>query len=143
MIDRFEPIVAGNRRLLFEFPECSDRADLEIRLTDDLVVLFKYHDAESDDVFWIRFDRTYAYQYYNQSVSNEFHVDHSIDQLVEILESEWRTKVAKRATASATIRHFLFFAEDHGALEVLASDYETGGRPPLPPEYQTEEDDER
>jgi hypothetical protein len=140
MTDKFEPIVAADRRLLFEFPECSDRGDLEIHHVHDLVALFKY--AESGDEFWIRFDRTYAYRYLTQSMCTEFHVDQSIDQLVELTESQWSQEVLSEASNSADFRHFLFFAEDHGALEVLAADYDTGGRSPLPPEHQPDDDDE-
>lgn len=140
MANRFEPVVAGDRRLLFEFPECSDLAELEIRYTDDLVALFNY--GGSADDFSIRFDRTYVYRYLTQSLCTEFHVDNSIDQLVELTESQWREEVLSQSRTGATLRHFLFFAEDHGALEVLALDYETGGRDPLPPQFQPDATDE-
>lgn len=141
MTTNFEPLYVPGRRLLLQFPESSDLGHLEIRAAGDLTAEFTYHDSEPNP-FWIRFNRAYAYRYLTQSLCTEFHVDHSIDQLVELTESEWRDQILSQARISAPLRHYMFFAEDHGALEVLAVDYEIGGRPPLPPEYQPEENDE-
>jgi hypothetical protein len=139
MTTEFEPLIAGDRRLLFEFPERSDLGNIDIKYAQgELVARITYHDeVPPDNEFWIKFRFPTAYKYHHQSHCDEFHVDHSIDQLVELTQSAWRDEVESWATESAVLRHFLFFAEDHGALEVLAENYETGGRHPRPPQYQT------
>lgn len=131
----FEPLTAGDRRLLFRFPERSDMGNIDIHFAGGLTATLRYQDP--NDMFWIAFRNTSAYKFHTDSHCTEFHIKHSIDQLVELTQSAWRDEVESWATESAVLRHFLFFAEDHGALEVLAENYETGGRPARPPQFQT------
>ena len=130
-----DDLATEKRRPILQFREDSHLGQLEVRHDGaNLIARIKYDIDAKEDTFWIRFPRARAYRYHAEVHCTTYHLSEVFEQLAEITGSRWQTEVEAASTTSMwTLRHFMFYADSHGCLEVLAADFETGGMKPLPP----------
>jgi len=123
------------RRAILRFPESADLGQLEVRDGDDLTATIEYETAGPQTSFSMTFQNARAYRFRAEIYCTLYHLTDTYDQLIEIEGSSWQSEIAAASTDSHwTLRHFMFYAESHGCLEVLAESVEHGGIPPLPPD---------
>lgn len=90
--------------------------------------------------FTLIFHNVAAYRYRRTPYATRWHWSNTIDQLVEIGNSQWTKELLadreRPVNDQPVVRHFMFNATDHGFYEVLAEGYETQGAKPLQPSNQ-------
>jgi len=124
------------RRPILRFGEQSDLGQLDVHdVGADLLATVKYDIDSSNRLFWMKFNSARAYRFHAEAHCTLYHITDAYEKLIEIDGSRWQTEVkAASKTSMWTLRHFMFYAESHGCLEVLAESVEHGGIPPLPPD---------